>query len=243
MDGHDEKENTPTLVPASNGNHSIHSQKEDKSSNQINLIDGQDKLPINEEDRDNRQRHKEALEALTHIEEEFARLREKMYQEKMQELNEEAIMIANGTHPELITLMAEIEEKKGKRISTAETWRECQHANFKRQFEGFEYQANINFIARRNAMKRDLLSSVDGKRWRIEDEIDKLSDPLQKPGKVIPDIHKLRTQKQVRREETMELQDIKDVIGFPRAPQVPGLSHQDIYDDLLALGLDTGRHH
>lgn len=69
-----------------------------------------------------------------------------MYQEKMSELNEEAIMIANGTHPELISLMAEIEEKKGKRINSAEAWRRHQYANFKRQYEGFEYQANIHFI-------------------------------------------------------------------------------------------------
>lgn len=70
----------------------------------------------------------------------------RMYEEKMSELNEEAIMIANGTHPELVTLMAEIEEKKGKRIHSAEAWRKHQHANFKQQFEGFEYQANIHFI-------------------------------------------------------------------------------------------------
>lgn len=69
-----------------------------------------------------------------------------MYEEKMSELNEEAVMIANGTHPELVTLMAEIEEKKGKRIHSAEAWRKHQHANFKQQFEGFEYQANIHFI-------------------------------------------------------------------------------------------------
>ncbi|KAI7899956.1 uncharacterized protein BX663DRAFT_170769 [Cokeromyces recurvatus] len=97
-------------------------------------------------DYDYQQRHKEALDALTHIEIEFARLRDKMYQEKMSELNEEAIMIANGTHPELVALMAEIEEKKGRRIHNAEAWRRHQHANFKQQFEGFEYQANIHFI-------------------------------------------------------------------------------------------------
>lgn len=67
----------------------------------------------------------------------------------MSELNEEAIMIANGTHPELVTLMAEIEEKKGRRINSAEAWRRHQHANFRQQFEGFEYQANIQFIVSR----------------------------------------------------------------------------------------------
>jgi hypothetical protein len=43
-------------------------------------------------------------------------------------------------------LKAEIEEKKGKRISSAEAWRKHQHANFKHQFEEFEYEANIHFI-------------------------------------------------------------------------------------------------
>lgn len=71
-----------------------------------------------------------------------------MYQEKMTELNDEANMIANGTHPELVTLMTEIEDKKGKRISSAEAWRRHQYDNFKRQYEGFEYQANIHFMVR-----------------------------------------------------------------------------------------------
>ncbi|KAI8364327.1 Sds3-like-domain-containing protein [Choanephora cucurbitarum] len=129
------------------------------------------------EDHDYQQRHKEALDALTHIEVEFARLRDKMYQEKMSELNEEAIMIANGTHPELVTLMAEIEEKKGRRIHSAEAWRRYQHANFRQQFEGFEYQANIHFISQRNALRRQLLEQINGKRWSIEDERSKLNDP------------------------------------------------------------------
>ncbi|KAI8332448.1 Sds3-like-domain-containing protein [Chlamydoabsidia padenii] len=204
----------------------------------------EDKLSTtNDEDRDNQQRHKEALEALTHIEVEFARLREKMYEEKMAELNEEAIQIANGTHPELVTLMTEIEEKKDRRIRTAEAWRKYQHGNFQRQFEGAEYQANVQFISRKAAMRRDLLSTTNGKRWRLEDEQNKLNDPLQKPGKLIPDAPTLRLQKQYKREEAMELQDIKDAIGFPRAPQVPGSSQQDIRDDLLLLGLGPSGSH
>ncbi|ORZ20487.1 Sds3-like-domain-containing protein [Absidia repens] len=196
-----------------------------------------------EEDHDNQQRHKDALEALTHIEVEFGRLRDKMYQEKMAELNEEAMMIANGTHPELVTLMTEIEEKKGRRIRTAEAWRKYQHANFEKQFEGFEYQANVHFISRKSSIRRELLASTNGKRWRLEDEQGKLNDPLQKPGKLLPDAHTLRLQKQRKQEETLDLQHIKDVIGFPRAPQVPDLSSQDIRDDLLLLGLGPSRPH
>ncbi|CAO3592889.1 unnamed protein product [Absidia cylindrospora] len=167
----------------------------------------------------------------------------KLYQEKMAELNEEAIMIAKWDHPDLVTLMAEIEEKKDRRINTAEAWRKYQHANFKRQFEGFEYQANVHFISRKASMRREILAETNGKRWRLEDEQGKLNDPSQKPGNLISDTNTLMIQKQGKREETLDLQDIKDAIGFPRAPQVAGLSSQDIRDDLRLLGLDTSGTH
>ncbi|KAG2200655.1 hypothetical protein INT47_005811 [Mucor saturninus] len=188
------------------------------------------------EDHDYQQRHKEALDALTHIEVEFARLRDKMYEEKMSELNEEAIMIANGTHPELVTLMAEIEEKKGKRIHSAEAWRKHQHANFRQQFEGFEYQANIHFISQKNALRRNLLSSINGKRWNIEDERTKLNDPA-RADRVFPDGREMVAHKREQKEETGELQDIKEAVGFPMAPNPTGLSLQDVEQDLKILGI------
>ncbi|OBZ89644.1 Transcriptional regulatory protein dep1 [Choanephora cucurbitarum] len=188
------------------------------------------------DDHDYQQRHKEALDALTHIEVEFARLRDKMYQEKMSELNEEAIMIANGTHPELVTLMAEIEEKKGRRIHSAEAWRRYQHANFRQQFEGFEYQANIHFISQRNALRRQLLEQINGKRWSIEDERSKLNDPS-KNGHLFPDGREMIAHKRELKEETGELQDIKEAIGFPMAPNPSGLNAHDLNEDLKLLGI------
>ncbi|KAI9356933.1 Sds3-like-domain-containing protein [Pilaira anomala] len=193
--------------------------------------------PQENDDHDYQQRHKEALDALTHIEVEFARLRDKMYEEKMSELNEEAMMIANGTHPELVTLMAEIEEKKGKRIHSAAAWRKHQHANFKQQFEGFEYQANIHFISQKNALRRNLLSSINGKRWNIEDERTQLNDPARN-DRVFPDGREMVAHKREQKEETVELQDIKETVGFPMAPNPAGLSLQNVEDDLKLLGIN-----
>ncbi|CAO3648275.1 unnamed protein product [Mucor hiemalis] len=156
---------------------------------------------------------------------------------KMSELNEEAIMIANGTHPELVSLMAEIEEKKGKRIHSAEAWRRHQHANFKQQFEGFEYQANIHFISQKNALRRNLLSSINGKRWNLEDERTKLNDPT-RTERVFPDGREMASHKREQKDETGELQDIKEAIGFPMAPNPSGLSIQDVDDDLKLLGIN-----
>ncbi|KAK4509436.1 uncharacterized protein ATC70_007788 [Mucor velutinosus] len=188
------------------------------------------------DDHDYQHRHQEALDALTHIEIEFARLRDKMYQEKMAELHDEARMIANGTHPELVTLLAEIEEKKGKRIHSAEAWRKYQHDNFRQQFEGLEYQANIHFISQKNALRRDLLSKINGKRWNMEDERTKLNDPA-RGERVFPDGRELVAHKREQKEETGELQDIKEAVGFPMAPNPSGLSIQDVDDDLKLLGI------
>ncbi|CEP16921.1 hypothetical protein [Parasitella parasitica] len=188
------------------------------------------------DDHDYQHRHQEALDALTHIEIEFARLRDKMYQEKMAELHDEARMIADGTHPELVTLLAEIEEKKGKRINSAEAWRKYQYDNFKQQFEGLEYQANIHFISQKNALRRELLGKINNKRWSIEDERTKLNDPA-RGEREFPDGRELVVHKREQKEETGELQDIKEAIGFPMAPNPSGLNIQDVDDDLKLLGI------
>ncbi|KAI9030858.1 Sds3-like-domain-containing protein [Phycomyces nitens] len=186
-----------------------------------------------EEDLDSQRRHNDALKALTFIEVEFARLRDKMYEEKMNELNEEATMIANGTHPELVALMEEIEAKKGKRIREAEAWRTCQHNNFRQQFEGVSYQANMHFASKKNALRREILASLNGKRFSMENERAKLNDIT--PDRPLSDPTVLLLRKRHQKEESGELQDIKETIGFPMAPPATGLSNKDIEEDLLAL--------
>ncbi|KAG1049969.1 hypothetical protein G6F43_007731 [Rhizopus delemar] len=202
-------------------------REEQQVNNEIREEKEEEKVSVDEEEAehndDYQQKHKEALAALTHIELEFARLRDKMYQEKMLELNNEALMIANGTHPELLSLMAEIEERKMKRINSAKEWRRYQYANFKRQYEGLEYQANVHFISQKNALRRGLLNSINNKKWSIENEhrllfIEKREMILQK-------------------KEMDELTEIKKSIGFPMAPNPSGLSSRDVDEDLRLLGL------
>lgn len=57
-------------------------------------------------------------------------------------------IVITGTHPELVSLMEEIESKKRKRMDTAAAWCRYQQLNYRRQYEGFEYQANVHFIVR-----------------------------------------------------------------------------------------------
>ena len=55
--------------------------------------------------------------------------------------------------------------------------------------------------------------------------------------RVFPDGRELVAHKREQKEETGELQDIKEAIGFPMAPNPSGLSIQDVDDDLKLLGI------
>ncbi|ORZ03681.1 Sds3-like-domain-containing protein [Syncephalastrum racemosum] len=191
-----------------------------------------------DEDRpeESQQWHKEALDALCKIEEEFARLREKMYQEKLGELNDEALLIAQGTHPELLNMMKSIEEKRAKRIQKAEAWRNVKRINFEQQFGGLEYQANMDFISRKNALRRSILSELNRKRWDLDNEREKLNDGPSDADRM-PDVRTLSARKRYVAEETRELHRVKQILGFPTAPNADGLPVHLIQDDLVAYGL------
>ncbi|KAI9318738.1 hypothetical protein BX666DRAFT_1931109 [Dichotomocladium elegans] len=159
-----------------------------------------------------------------------------MYRERMAELNQEALMIAQGTHPDLVAMMERIEMKKNERIRTAETWRRYKRINYQRQLDGLEYQANIDFISGKNALRRTILESLNRKRWNMESERDKLMDTLTDSDR-IPDPEVLLLRKRRRTADTRDLQKIAHFVGFPLAPRPEGIPPSSIDEDMVALGL------
>ncbi|ORY96839.1 Sds3-like-domain-containing protein [Syncephalastrum racemosum] len=184
-------------------------------------------------DNAHQRRHREAMDALTKIEIEFARLRDKMYWEKMGDLNHEAQMIADGSHPELVVLMKEIEAKKARRIKMAEAWRESQRTNLHNHYDGMEYQANITFLSRKLELRKSILASLNNQRWKIEGELQKLNDP--EACKLFPDPATLASQKQAQQREADTLQSIHHVRGFCIAPHPTTLSPDLSNDDVAFL--------
>lgn len=59
-----------------------------------------------------------------------------------------------------------------------------------------------------------------------------------KGDRVFPDGREMVAHKREQKEETGELQDIKETVGFPMAPMPTGLSLQDVEDDLKILGIN-----
>ncbi|CAO3612840.1 unnamed protein product [Cunninghamella blakesleeana] len=204
-----------------------------QKSESINMMESNN-IPKDEDhimtDKDSEQFHQEAFEALTQIEIQFAKLRQKVFDEKMKELQKELIMIENGTHPDQITMMQEIDNKREYKIRRAKAKREIQLLSHKKKFEASVHQANITFKFGKNSLRSKLNDRLHMKRCRLKDEHLKMTSSNNKnPHISIP--LKLRYQSP----NSKELGYINRHVGFPRATLTSGLLSQDVNDDLLEI--------
>ncbi|KAF9311208.1 hypothetical protein BG003_007679 [Podila horticola] len=188
-----------------------------------------------EEDLEAKQVHKEALEALTSIEIEFATLRDRMYDERMLELDREVEMINAGTHPELSSLMREIHEKREQRLHIARAWRTHKGEIAQCQFEIAEYQAHCTFQSSRRNTRADLTRELGHQqRTLILDLARMTSDRKRKvtADKVV--LVKARKQKRI---EANNLTLISERRGFPINNPLRMVTTTELDEDFSAMGL------
>ncbi|KAI1296389.1 hypothetical protein EDD11_007355 [Mortierella claussenii] len=188
---------------------------------------GEDDLE-EEEDLEKKQRHMDALDALTRIEVGFASLRDKVYDERLLELEKEIEMINDGTHPELSTLMREIEEKREQRLRIAKAWRTHMGEIAQCEFEIKEYQAHCTFQSKKREMRNDIVTDLGKAKRKVILELTLSSDTRRRKPLV-------RARKQ-RRARVNELRAIKEQIGFPASTKLRMISTAEMDEDFDALG-------
>ncbi|KAI8077797.1 uncharacterized protein BX664DRAFT_389391 [Halteromyces radiatus] len=179
---------------------------------------------VNDDDPFQRQA---ALKDLTYIEVHFARLRQKVFEEKLEDLYQEILMVENGTHPEQLEMMQHVDNKKINRIKKATAKRDIRLLSYRKQFESTIHQANHDFMARRQHLKMEIEQKVGHRRFKLNDErMNITTDTLSENA------HDLRQKRMVVSEQ---LHHIKQYNGFPRAPSAPGLSDQEMLNDLMEM--------
>ncbi|KAG0053197.1 hypothetical protein BGZ83_001508 [Gryganskiella cystojenkinii] len=199
-----------------------------------------------EEDQETKQMHKDALDALTSIEVEFANLRDKMYEERMLELDEEVEMINSGTHPELSSLMQEIEQKREQRLAVADMGKKHKTDIAQHQYDVTEYQAHCTFQSSRRNTRVELLRDFGKKQRQLMLELTFSSDAQKR--KVTADKPILVRERKHRRMAANELRVTKDRRGFPGSTKLAMVGAHELDEDFAAMGLaptrkQSGRHH
>ncbi|CDO72105.1 hypothetical protein BN946_scf184962.g48 [Trametes cinnabarina] len=120
----------------------------------------------------------EALDELAAIELKFALLRERLYVEKMDTLAWEEGLIADGTHPELLHLHAELSKRRDKCLELASRRRDYEVANVtKRRKLDEEGVWSWWKVDARDELQTEMISETNSKRRRLERERRALERP------------------------------------------------------------------
>ncbi|KAI0672344.1 hypothetical protein C8Q78DRAFT_971960 [Trametes maxima] len=119
----------------------------------------------------------EALDVLASIELKFALLRERLYVEKMDTLAWEEGLVADGTHPELLHLHAELSKRRDKRLELASRRRDYEVANVTKRRRLDEEGVWSWWKDARDELQTDMISETNSKRRRLERERRALERP------------------------------------------------------------------
>ncbi|KAK5815532.1 Sds3-like-domain-containing protein [Linnemannia elongata] len=191
-----------------------------------------------EEDHEMKQLHKDALDALTSIEIEFASLRDKMYEERMTELDREVEMINEGTHPELSSLMQEIEQKREHRLHIADMGRKYKTDIAQSAYDVSVYQAYCTFQSARRNIRTQMVNDMGKKRRQIILEFNLSSDARKrKLTTATPDKTVLLRARKHKRAEVNELKSISEKRGFPTSSKLSMVTQAELQDDFALMGL------
>ncbi|KAJ3148790.1 Transcriptional regulatory protein [Geranomyces michiganensis] len=201
------------------------------------------------EDDEHELARKEALKALTEIEQDFAKFREKMYQEKMAEVEAEVAAVLNGNHPLLVSQMVEIEQRRDDRLAAGSARLRQEELSIQRQFEAAVTQANTDFVCRRGEERRRMLNEMDLKRWRMSDEKRRLDEAEMRKKEAeeeglkilaIPDPVAYTERRAMLKNDIKEWRAVFASGGFPSSNVAP-CTRKEVEDDFVKIGLRPTR--
>lgn len=184
------------------------------------------------------ERKRHAFGQLSSIEKNFAILRDRLYEERLKELNEEEALLTsdNPTHPEYLAMMECIDSRRDDRLRISE----------------IEYRFDMDAlnrwaVARRAQILSQYYQSVRESREKTMDELGKqwyeIQHERRKNANPIPDYgfrfpkDKAQQKKQAiaHNKETSILAGIAQHHGFPAAPEMKPASQAEVEDDFEAM--------
>lgn len=197
-----------------------------------------------DDDAEASQQRQEAMDLLTRMELGFAMLRERLYRERLEELEREAEMIQKGTHPELRLLHTLIDTRKERRLAHTDVWLEKSEQEHELRARAEDKITWLNWRDRAATLRRHMLAQTDRERRKLDREKRLLDAPppmrRHQPFEVEfvrkPPSYSRRTQRMghlyMSREMTMY-----DTRGFLAYPDVRGLDEYDVWMDLDQMGI------
>lgn len=193
--------------------------------------------PIKDSVESEKQR-KEAISLLTEIEVDFAKLRDKLYQDKMARFVAEIEMCMDGTHPELTKVSNQIENIRNEKVRLASLQRDYQRKCIDNQTRASRDQLHQQYLKDVADTRNKLLTKTTQQWYGINKERRSMDTLVPDFTYKIPEKRSTQLKDRQRiHDEVSYLMGLADSTGFPTAPDITSMQEDEIEDDLFALGL------
>ncbi|TVY92055.1 Transcriptional regulatory protein [Lachnellula willkommii] len=181
-----------------------------------------------------------ALDQLSSIERQFSTFRDRLHEERLEQLNREEAMLRQDkpTHPEYLAMMRCIDARRDERVRVADTLEQYQlkalsnYAVAKRSQILTQYKQEVRDI-------REKTLEQLGKHW-YEIQHDRRSYAGSVPDYTLK--FPTNKQQQIRNQvaysnEVSVLSGVAKYVGFPAAPGMAPATAAELYDDLEKMGV------
>ncbi|KAK9237310.1 Sds3-like-domain-containing protein [Lipomyces kononenkoae] len=196
------------------------------------------KRTIEEEDDDEErvQKRKAAVTSLTEIEVEFAKLRDRLHDDKIARLQAEIEMCLDGTHPELATVYDELAEGRDKKIQLADAHRKYRRRCIENQTRSYRTHIHQQLYNKHASLRAAMIQETTETWYKVNRERRAMDTLVPFYGYRIPEKRSvIYRQRQAQYNEIALLAGIAKYIGFPAAPEIKSATADEVAEDMEAL--------
>jgi hypothetical protein len=184
------------------------------------------------------ERKKAAWEELTAIEKQFSNFRERLYQERLDQLNQEEAMLTceNPTHPEYLAMLKCIDDRRQERIRLSELELQLKMSVLRRRAVAERAQMMSQYYQSVRESREKVLEELGQDWYEIQQERRRYANTIPDYGIPFP-TSKTQTIRQAvaYNKEVSILSGFAKHVGFPAAPPIHGASEEQLESDLEAM--------
>ncbi|KAK9387796.1 Sds3-like-domain-containing protein [Lipomyces mesembrius] len=189
-----------------------------------------------DDDEERAQKRKAAVTSLTEIEVEFAKLRDRLHDDKIARLQAEIEMCLDGTHPELATVYDELAETRDSRIKLADAHRKYRRRCIENQTRSYRTHIHQQLYKNNANLRAAMIQETTETWYKVNRERRAMDTVVPFYGYKIPEKRSvIYRQRQAQYNEIALLTGIAKYIGFPAAPEIKSATADEVAEDMEAL--------
>lgn len=186
-----------------------------------------------------------AFDQLGGIEKNFSVFRDRLYDERLEQINREEAMLRqdNPTHPDLLAMMNAVEARRNERIRVAEKLREYELQTLKTYAVARRSQILVQYRQEAREIRESKMEQL-GKQWyEIQHDRRNYSTGVPEYTLNYPTRRSQQVQNQVAySNEVSILSGIAKHVGFPAAPSMAQATPAELEEDFEKMGRTTHVH-